>query len=142
MEGPSGGITFIPHRAAKRHNATMTGGEEWEMNMCCSEVPTTTGSRSPPHTEDAEDHAQVPERPWPGAGKANVIKEMVTKMTDKTGRVFKMLLTRLNKSDAQQTRDIGACTLVKKRMAFIKHELEIDKELDVDHILIKVVLSR
>ncbi|KAH6938662.1 hypothetical protein HPB50_011604 [Hyalomma asiaticum] len=107
MEGSSGVITPTPRGAAVQDNATATGGEG-ETDMCFSEdAQATTGSKrkSPSGAQPAEDaasQAQVAKRPRPGAGKINAIEEIVNKLTDKTERMFEMLLTRLNESDAQR----------------------------------------
>ncbi|KAH6947458.1 hypothetical protein HPB50_019051 [Hyalomma asiaticum] len=39
-------------------------------------------------------------------------------------------------------RNIRVCTLVKRGIAFIEHELEVDDESDVDHIFIEILPSR
>ncbi|KAH6934576.1 hypothetical protein HPB50_025484 [Hyalomma asiaticum] len=107
MEGSSGVITTTPRGATVQDNATATGGEG-VTDMCFSEdAQATTGSKrmslsGAQPAEDAARHAQVPKRPRPGAGKINTIEEIVNKLTDKTERLFELLLTRLNESDAQR----------------------------------------
>ncbi|KAH6925199.1 hypothetical protein HPB50_001567 [Hyalomma asiaticum] len=86
------------------YDATATGGEG---ETDSEDAQATTGSKrkSPSGAQTAEDaasHAQVRKRPRPGAGKLNAIEEIVNKLTDKTERMFQMLLTRLNESDAQR----------------------------------------
>ncbi|KAH7970715.1 hypothetical protein HPB49_014576 [Dermacentor silvarum] len=100
--------------AAERGDVTATEGEVGEMDTCCGEeAPATAGSKrkgtsDAPPTEDAVDHAQAPKRPRSGARKIYAIEEMVNKLTDKTERMFDMLLTRLNESDARRNAQYAA----------------------------------
>ncbi|KAH7941456.1 hypothetical protein HPB49_013840 [Dermacentor silvarum] len=100
--------------AAERGDATATEGEVGEMDTCCGEeAPATAcskrkGTSDAPPTEDALDHAQAPKRPRSGARKIDAIEEMVNKLTGKTERMFDMLLTRLNESDAGRNAQYAA----------------------------------
>ncbi|KAH7983852.1 hypothetical protein HPB52_014783 [Rhipicephalus sanguineus] len=102
MGGPSGGIpsscTSDPRGAAEGGDATAAGGEG-ETDMCCGgedEAPAAVCSKrkSPSGaqpSEDAENNAQEPKRPRPGARKIDAIEEMVNKLTNKE-RMFETLL--------------------------------------------------
>ncbi|KAH7978978.1 hypothetical protein HPB49_007610 [Dermacentor silvarum] len=107
MRGSSGGIpsSSTSREAIERGDATATGGEVGETGMCYGEqAPATAGSKrkgtsNVPPMEDTVDHAQAPKRPRSGARKIDAIEEMVNKLTDKTERMFDMLLTKLNEFD-------------------------------------------
>ncbi|KAH7933156.1 hypothetical protein HPB49_009449 [Dermacentor silvarum] len=100
--------------AAERGDVTAIEREVGEMDTCCGEeAPATAGSKrkgtsDAPPTEDAVVHAQAPKRPRSGARKIDAIEEMVNKLTDKTERMFDMLLTRLNESDAGRNAQYAA----------------------------------
>ncbi|KAH7966559.1 hypothetical protein HPB49_017684 [Dermacentor silvarum] len=105
----------ISRKAAEPGDATATGGEVGQMDMCCGEEEAlaTAGSKrkgtsDAPPREDAVDHAQAPKRPRSGAGKVAAIEEMVNKLTDKTERMFDILLTRQNQSDAGRNAQYAA----------------------------------
>ncbi|KAH7933856.1 hypothetical protein HPB49_018328 [Dermacentor silvarum] len=113
--------------AAERGDATATGGEVGEMDISCGdETPAMAGSKrkgtsDAPPTEDAVDHAQAPKRPRSGARKIDAIEEMVNKLTDKTERMFDMLLTRLNESDAGRNAQYAA---VNNQLAAMNNRIE------------------
>ncbi|KAH7966905.1 hypothetical protein HPB49_020393 [Dermacentor silvarum] len=113
--------------AAERGDVTATEGEVGEMDTCCGEeAPATAGSKrkgtsDAPPTEDAVVHAQAPKRPRSGARKIDAIEEMVNKLTDKTERMFDMLLTRLNESDAGRN---AQCAAVNTQLAAMNKRIE------------------
>ncbi|KAH7963760.1 hypothetical protein HPB52_022724 [Rhipicephalus sanguineus] len=133
MGGPSGGIpsscTSAPRRAAERGDATATGGEEGEKDMCCGgedEAPAAVGSKrkSPSDAQpskDADNHAQEPKRPRPGGRKIDAMEEIVNKLTNKTERMFETLLTRLNESDAERNAQYAA---VNTQLAAVNKRIE------------------
>ncbi|KAH7978642.1 hypothetical protein HPB49_006258 [Dermacentor silvarum] len=113
--------------AAERGDVTATEGEVGEMDTCCrEEAPATAGSKrkgtsDARPTEDAVDHAQAPKRPRSGARKIDAIEEMVNKLTDKTQRMFDMLLTRLNESDEGRNAQYAA---VNTQLAVMNKRIE------------------
>ncbi|KAH7943374.1 hypothetical protein HPB52_007601 [Rhipicephalus sanguineus] len=133
MGESSGGIpsscTSAPRGAAERGDATATGGEEGEKDMCCGgedEAPAAVGSKrkSPSDVQpskDADNHAQEPKRPRPGGRKIDAMEEMVNKLTNKTERMFETLLTRLNEYNAERNAQYAA---VNTQLAAVNKRIE------------------
>ncbi|KAL1463942.1 hypothetical protein MTO96_043116 [Rhipicephalus appendiculatus] len=73
--------------------------------MFDAEGPTVGSKRNNPSgapASDAGNNTQESKRPRSSAKKVDVLEEMIDKLADKTERMFEMLLTRLNESDAER----------------------------------------
>ncbi|KAL1423534.1 hypothetical protein MTO96_020922 [Rhipicephalus appendiculatus] len=73
--------------------------------MFDAEGPTVGSKRKNPSgapASDAGNNTQESKRPRSSAKKVDVLEEMIDKLADKTERMFEMLLTRLNESDAER----------------------------------------
>ncbi|KAL1432028.1 hypothetical protein MTO96_013698 [Rhipicephalus appendiculatus] len=73
--------------------------------MFDAEGPTVGSKRKNPSgapASDAGNNTRESKRPRSSAKKVDVLEEMIDKLADKTERMFEMLLTRLNESDAER----------------------------------------
>ncbi|KAL1482599.1 hypothetical protein MTO96_014117 [Rhipicephalus appendiculatus] len=78
---------------------------EKEVDMFDAEGPIVGSKRKNPSgapVSDAANNTQESKRPRSSAKKVDVLEEMIDKQADKTERMFEMLLTGLNESDAER----------------------------------------
>ncbi|KAL1474182.1 hypothetical protein MTO96_021368 [Rhipicephalus appendiculatus] len=78
--------------------------------MFDAEAPTVGSKRKNPSAapaSDAGNNTRESKRPRSIAKKVDVLEEFIDKLADKTERMFEMLLTRLNESDAERNAQRG-----------------------------------
>ncbi|KAL3190317.1 hypothetical protein MRX96_019846 [Rhipicephalus microplus] len=99
MAGHAGGAPT--QRVPMEH---ISAAAEEDIDMLDVEGPTVGSKRKDQRSAQADDteNTQEPKRPRSKVKKVDVLEQMIDKLVDKTERLFEILHTRLNESDAER----------------------------------------